>query len=43
MHANASMRDYAFPLGLIGVVLIVVGLIVMKYEGKEEKEHQVTT
>lgn len=37
------MRDYAFPLGLIGVVLIVVGLIVMKYEGKEEKEPQVST
>ena len=41
--ANVSMRDYAFPLGFIGVVLIVVGLVVMKYEGKEEKEPQVST
>jgi len=41
--ANVSIQDYAFPLVFIGVVLIVVGLIVMRYEGKEEKEHRAST
>ena len=37
--ANASMQDYAFPLVFIGFVLIVVGLLVMKYRERDERKH----
>lgn len=37
--ANASMQDYAFPFVFIGFVLIVVGLLVMKYRERDERKY----